>query len=80
MGYIMKHKDEYSEATLLLVIDQAKEKYLEIERYDMVAKLNLILKFLPDYPLMALMEAEAQNLPKDFRDILQDTYKLKSFK
>jgi hypothetical protein len=73
-------EEVYDEATLLLVIDQAKEKYIDQEDFVMVDKLNAILEFLPSYPLMALLEAQAQQLPNDFCEVLINTYKLKLFK
>jgi hypothetical protein len=77
----MKYNEtEYNIDTLLLVIDQAKEKYEDLENYQMVSKLNAVLNFLPDYPVMAVLEAEYYQLPKDFIKILKDTFKVKSFK
>ena len=54
-----------------LVIKSYQTKY---NNKDLANRFRHVLEFLPKYPVMAVMEAEAQNLNPQFIKLLQKTY------
>ena len=55
-------------------------KNLEQNGYlEAAQNLAAVLIFLPDYPVMAVMEAEARKLHKDFIQMISNTFHVKPF-
>lgn len=68
-----------SEDKLLIAIKRAIKDSKKDKKFSLAEKLQSVLNFLPEHPVMAAMEAEALDLPDNFIIMIQDSFEVRPF-
>ncbi len=68
-----------TEEKLLAAIKQAISDAKKDGKAELSIKLQAVLSFLPEYPVMAVLECEALDLPENFVIMIQDSFGIRPF-
>lgn len=68
-----------TEERLVVAIKRAIEDSVKANRKEFAKKLEKVLYFLPESPVMAVLEAEALDLPENFVIMIRDSFDIRPF-